>query len=52
MTGDLKLNRCPALVSTQVIKGKWKTRVLWVLRHLNRLRERISNFINETAIAL
>lgn len=29
---DIKLVHCPALVTIQVISGKWKTRILWLLR--------------------
>lgn len=29
---DPKLFECPALVAIQVISGKWKTRILWLLR--------------------
>ena len=29
---DDKLLHCPALASLQVISGKWKTRILWLLR--------------------
>lgn len=27
-----KLRDCPALLTLQVLSGKWKTRILWVLR--------------------
>jgi DNA-binding HxlR family transcriptional regulator len=30
--GDPKLLHCPALVAIKAISGKWKTRVLWLLR--------------------
>jgi DNA-binding HxlR family transcriptional regulator len=29
---DQKLLHCPALVAIKAISGKWKTRVLWILR--------------------
>ncbi|RYE46283.1 MAG: transcriptional regulator, partial [Hyphomicrobiales bacterium] len=29
---DPKLLHCPALVAIKAISGKWKTRVLWLLR--------------------
>ncbi len=29
---DPKLFHCPALTAIQVISGKWKTRILWLLR--------------------
>lgn len=29
---EIKLVHCPALVTLQVISGKWKTRILWLLR--------------------
>lgn len=29
---DIKLVHCPALATLQVISGKWKTRILWLLR--------------------
>jgi DNA-binding HxlR family transcriptional regulator len=29
---DPKLFHCPALVAIKVVSGKWKTRVLWLLR--------------------
>jgi DNA-binding HxlR family transcriptional regulator len=29
---DLKLFHCPALTAIKVISGKWKTRILWLLR--------------------
>lgn len=29
---DVKLVHCPALVTIRVISGKWKTRILWLLR--------------------
>lgn len=35
MTGvdnEIKLVRCPALITLRVISGKWKTRILWLLR--------------------
>jgi DNA-binding HxlR family transcriptional regulator len=39
---DAKLLHCPALQALQVISGKWKTRVLWLLRdrpyHFGELR--------------
>ncbi|WP_298358896.1 helix-turn-helix domain-containing protein [uncultured Litoreibacter sp.] len=39
---DQKLLHCPALSATKVISGKWKTRVLWLLRdrafHFGELR--------------
>ncbi len=41
-TDDAKLLHCPALVTIRVISGKWKTRILWVLRershHFGELR--------------
>ncbi len=33
MAEDPKLLHCPALVTIKAISGKWKTRVLWLLRH-------------------
>jgi DNA-binding HxlR family transcriptional regulator len=30
--GDPKLFHCPALVGIKAISGKWKTRILWLLR--------------------
>lgn len=45
MTGpdlEKKLFDCPALVAIRVISGKWKTRILWLLRdrprHFGELR--------------
>jgi DNA-binding HxlR family transcriptional regulator len=42
---DAKLLHCPALVATRVIAGKWKTRVLWLLRerphHFGELKARL-----------
>ncbi|GHC47868.1 winged helix-turn-helix transcriptional regulator [Neogemmobacter tilapiae] len=42
---DEKLLHCPALVATRVIAGKWKTRVLWLLRerphHFGELKGRL-----------
>jgi DNA-binding HxlR family transcriptional regulator len=39
---DDKLLHCPALAALQVISGKWKTRILWLLRerpfHFGELR--------------
>ncbi len=35
MTGhddEWKLQHCPALVTLKLISGKWKTRILWLLR--------------------
>ncbi len=32
MARDPKLLHCPALVAIRTISGKWKTRVLWLLR--------------------
>ena len=29
---DLKMFDCPALVTIQLVSGKWKTRILWHLR--------------------
>jgi DNA-binding HxlR family transcriptional regulator len=29
---DHKLFHCPALTTIKVVSGKWKTRILWVLR--------------------
>ncbi|NJM82586.1 MAG: helix-turn-helix transcriptional regulator [Tabrizicola sp.] len=29
---DPKLTHCPALVGIKAISGKWKTRILWLLR--------------------
>jgi DNA-binding HxlR family transcriptional regulator len=29
---DLKLQHCPALIAIKAISGKWKTRILWLLR--------------------
>jgi DNA-binding HxlR family transcriptional regulator len=31
-TQDRKLFDCPALTAIRVISGKWKTRILWLLR--------------------
>jgi DNA-binding HxlR family transcriptional regulator len=31
-SGDPKLLHCPALAAIRAISGKWKTRVLWLLR--------------------
>ena len=31
-TASDKMEECPALVTIQVISGKWKTRILWLLR--------------------
>ena len=31
-TDALKLEHCPALATLRLISGKWKTRILWVLR--------------------
>lgn len=43
MQSDQKLMHCPALTAIKVISGKWKTRVLWVLRerphHFGELRD-------------
>ncbi len=46
MTGsndDPKLFHCPALVTLKIVSGKWKTRILWLLRerpyHFNELRQ-------------
>lgn len=33
---DLKLLHCPALTAIKTISGKWKTRVLWLLRERPR----------------
>ena len=30
--GDAKLFHCPALTTIKLVSGKWKTRILWVLR--------------------
>ncbi len=30
--GDPKLLHCPALTAIKAISGKWKTRILWLLR--------------------
>ncbi|KQT47958.1 hypothetical protein ASG47_06110 [Devosia sp. Leaf420] len=30
---DAKMIDCPALVTIQLVSGKWKTRILWHLRH-------------------
>ncbi len=42
---DLKLFHCPALVALKVVSGKWKTRILWLLRerpfHFGDLRRRL-----------
>jgi DNA-binding HxlR family transcriptional regulator len=42
-TQDRKLYDCPALVAIKVISGKWKTRILWLLRdrpmHFGELRK-------------
>jgi DNA-binding HxlR family transcriptional regulator len=39
---DQKLFHCPALTALKVISGKWKTRILWLLRerpyHFGELR--------------
>lgn len=39
---ELKLFHCPALTALKVISGKWKTRILWLLRdrafHFGELR--------------
>lgn len=32
MVTDPKLLHCPALVTIRLISGKWKTRILWLLR--------------------
>lgn len=41
-TPDAKLLDCPALLTIRVISGKWKTRILWLLRerehHFGELR--------------
>lgn len=29
---DAKLFHCPALVTIRLVSGKWKTRILWLLR--------------------
>lgn len=43
MKDDPKLMYCPALTAIRVISGKWKTRVLWLLRarphHFGELRD-------------
>ncbi|MEO8244288.1 MAG: helix-turn-helix domain-containing protein [bacterium] len=43
VTTDPKLLHCPALVTIKAIAGKWKTRVLWLLRdhphHFGELRD-------------
>ena len=40
---DLKLLHCPALSAIKAISGKWKTRILWLLRerryHFGELRQ-------------
>jgi DNA-binding HxlR family transcriptional regulator len=40
---DDKLFHCPALVAIKIISGKWKTRILWLLRdramHFGELRK-------------
>ncbi len=42
---DQKLFHCPALTALQVISGKWKTRILWLLRdrpyHFGELRRQL-----------
>jgi DNA-binding HxlR family transcriptional regulator len=42
-TADRKLFHCPALVAVKTISGKWKTRILWLLRerpyHFGELRQ-------------
>ncbi len=42
MTADPKMYDCPALIAIKAISGKWKTRVLWLLRdgphHFGELR--------------
>ncbi|MDX8353821.1 helix-turn-helix domain-containing protein [Cognatiyoonia sp. IB215182] len=43
MTGpDAKLFHCPALTALKAVSGKWKTRILWLLRdrphHFNELK--------------
>ena len=30
---EAKMIDCPALVTIQLVSGKWKTRILWHLRH-------------------
>ncbi len=39
---DTKLFHCPALTALKIVSGKWKTRILWLLRerpyHFNELR--------------
>lgn len=43
MTTDEKLLHCPALTAIKAISGKWKTRILWLLRerpyHFGELRD-------------
>lgn len=40
---DQKLFFCPALTALKVVSGKWKTRILWLLRqrsyHFNELKQ-------------
>ena len=40
-----KIDHCPALITINVISGKWKTRILWLLRSdelgFNELRRRL-----------
>ncbi len=42
-----KMDRCPALVTINAISGKWKTRILWLLRideiGFNDLRRRLKS---------
>ena len=43
---DRKLFECPALAAIRVISGKWKTRILWLLRerpmHFGELRKTLA----------
>ena len=43
---DRKLFECPALAAIRVISGKWKTRILWLLRerpmHFGELRKTLN----------
>ncbi len=45
VTTDPKLTDCPALVTIRAISGKWKTRILWLLRdgplHFGEIRRRL-----------
>lgn len=42
---DPKLLHCPALVTIKAVSGKWKTRILWLLRdrphHFGELKARL-----------